>query len=169
MTSGWAWVLKMCLCTRGASRSLWRPFRTSTSSSSALLSPAPTRSLWTRERCSLKRHRWNIFSVNVRLCVFVWGGRISQLSWGFCLKKMTKHSLKATLHCRGSQTFSALEPKEEFGSNSDAKLAKIHHDYVKNIHIQYHSIFLHFILQIGNSTQTDPWPIKGHNPMILSY
>lgn len=73
MISGWVWALKMCPCTREASPNLWRPSRMSTSFSLVLRSPVPTRSLWMRGRCSLKRHRYLIFSVNIRLCRFVRG------------------------------------------------------------------------------------------------
>lgn len=58
MICGWVWVLKTCLSTRKASPSLWRPSHTSTSFSLALHSRAPTRSLWMREKCSLKHRRY---------------------------------------------------------------------------------------------------------------
>lgn len=79
MISGWVWALKMCPCTREASPNLWRPSRMSTSFSLVLRRSAPTRSLWMRGRCSLKRHRYLIFSVNIRLCRFVRGTCISLL------------------------------------------------------------------------------------------
>lgn len=60
MICGWAWALKTCPCTSEVSPSLWRPSHTNTSFSLERRSPAPTRSLWTRGRCSLKRPRYLI-------------------------------------------------------------------------------------------------------------
>ncbi len=68
----------MCPSTREESPSLWRPSHTSTSFSLALRSPAPTRSLWMREKCSLKHHRYAISSVDIRLCMFVRGSSNSE-------------------------------------------------------------------------------------------
>lgn len=52
----------MCPSTNEGSQSLWRPFLMNTSSSLVLHSPAPTRSLWMREKCSLKPRRYTCLS-----------------------------------------------------------------------------------------------------------
>lgn len=65
MICGWVWVLKTSLCIREASPNLWKPSHTNTSFSLELRSPAPTRSPWTRGRCSLKRPRSEFHVVNV--------------------------------------------------------------------------------------------------------
>lgn len=58
MTCGWGWALTTCPCTSEVNPNLWRPSSTSTSPSLELHSPAPTRSSWTRGRCSSKLHWW---------------------------------------------------------------------------------------------------------------
>lgn len=78
MICGWVWVLKMYQCTSEASPNLWRLFRMSTSFSLEPRSPAPTRSPWTRERCSLKRLRYLIwvsfawYSSKVQKAILQW-------------------------------------------------------------------------------------------------
>lgn len=80
MTSGWAWALRTYPCTREESPSLWRPSHTSTSSSLARRSPAPTRSPWMREKCSLKRHRYaHVCSVESGCDIYAFAWLLSEL------------------------------------------------------------------------------------------
>lgn len=115
MTSGWVWALKMCLSTREESPSLWRPSHMSTSFSLVLLSPAPTRSPWMREKCCLTHHRYVICHVDIRLCVFVSGNRSSEFASRLCWlcficlfpgrrdhqdhESLHKHDCEETLQC----------------------------------------------------------------------
>lgn len=57
-TCGSEWVRRMCLCIREENPNHWRPSSTSTLSSSARRSPAPTRSPWMRGRCFSRLLRW---------------------------------------------------------------------------------------------------------------